>query len=198
MGAMEAVGGRGSRLLVSLCSSPDFFPPLSSRVIWRRSTVVCGGCSGRPPPGGAPRRPPPRPWRSPRSRCCRPWATDGPRPAPPGHLAEDGDRQVRIRMGVEQLALAHSNFWRKKHANLRFFLSQTKAALGCDVEPLFLLSDEPGLDYFLKDKAELNDSKLLPLQSTMEGTDRTDDITKTSNVCQGSEPSRFIAVLNVS
>lgn len=58
---MEAVGGRGSRLLVSLCSSPDIFPPLSSRVIWRRSTVVCVGCSGRPPPGGAPRRPPPRP-----------------------------------------------------------------------------------------------------------------------------------------
>lgn len=120
MGAMEAVGGRGC-LLVSLCSSPDIFHPLSSRVIWRRSTVVCGGCWGRPPPGGAPHRPPPRPWRSPRSRCCRPWATDGPRSAPPGHLVADGDREVRI-WPFGQLALRRSNLWRK-NANLRFLAS---------------------------------------------------------------------------
>lgn len=31
------------------------------QLIWRRNSVVSWGCSGRPPPGGAPRRLQPRP-----------------------------------------------------------------------------------------------------------------------------------------
>lgn len=61
-----------------------------SPVIWQPDTVVFWGCLRRPPPGGAPRRPPPRLWCNPRSQCCRPWAVDGPPPAPPNHLRRYG------------------------------------------------------------------------------------------------------------
>lgn len=56
MGAMEAMGGRDALLFLSLL----FFSSSVAPVIWQPDTVVFGGCLGRPPPGGAPRRPPPR------------------------------------------------------------------------------------------------------------------------------------------
>lgn len=41
-------------------------------VIWRRNSVIFWGCLRRPPLGGDPPRPPPRPWCSQRNPCCRP------------------------------------------------------------------------------------------------------------------------------
>lgn len=54
MGAMEAMGDWGGFFLIIIFSC--FLSP----VIWQPDTVVFGDCLRRPPPGGAPRHPPPR------------------------------------------------------------------------------------------------------------------------------------------
>ena len=95
MGVMEREGVSvySFLFLSTFLSLFVFLPP----VIWRQSSVIFGGCSGRPPLGGAPRRPPERPSCSRWIRCCRPWAAGGPQPDPPVHLPERDRERDRER-----------------------------------------------------------------------------------------------------